>query len=134
MKIGNIEGSPEEIKGLFDNNGLNLAQFINANQTIPNPKNHLIFTAISILSFVLINSCLWIFDFPVSVDKALTVIDITILAIVVILIHQRFDKILLSGFTILIGLTIMGVCLGYMTPKEALKKIENNNPINEKKE
>ena len=124
MKVGKVEGTPEEIKGLFDNNGLNLAEYISASQSILNPKRHGIFLVILIICFVAINCCLWIFDWPVSIDKLLIVIDFTVLAVIVFLIHQRFDKILLSAFTVLVGLTIMGVCLGYMTPKEALKKLE----------
>ncbi len=131
MKIGQIEGTPEEIKGLFDNNGLNLAQFINANQAIPNPKKHGIFLTITIAVFVILNCCLWIFNCPEAVKKILIVVDFTALAVAVFLIHQRYDKYILSGFSTLVGMTIMSLCLGYLTPEEALKKLEDNNPISE---
>ncbi|HLO90141.1 MAG TPA: hypothetical protein VK172_03145 [Lentimicrobium sp.] len=132
MKIGQIEGTPEEIKGLFDNNGLNLAQYINANQAIPNPKKHGIFLTIIIIAFVILNCCLWIFDCPDAVKKILIVLDFTTLAIAIFLIHQKYDKYVLSGFSILIGMTIMSICLGYLTPKEAIKKIEDKSPLKEK--
>lgn len=131
MKIGQIEGTPEEIKGLFDNNGLNLAQFINANQAIPNLRNHGVFLAIAIVVFIVLNCCLWIFNCPEALTKTLIVVDFASLGIIVFLIHQRFDKYILSGFSILVGMTIMSLCLGYLTPKEALKKIEDKNPLTE---
>lgn len=131
MKIGKIEGTPEEIKGLFDNNGLNLAQFINANQSIPNPKGHGIFLTLAIVAFLIVNISLWVFDCTEILLKILIVIDIALLATVVFLIHQRYDKYILSAFSILIGVTIMSVCLGYISPEDALKKIEKNNPIKE---
>jgi len=127
MKIGNVEGSPEEIKGLFENNGLNLAQYVNANPSIDNRKSHNIYILISVIAFLAINCILWIVDCSDTYSKILIISDIAVLGLIVFLIHQRFDKYILSGFIFFIGIIIMSVSLGYLTPEEAVKKMEKNS-------
>ncbi len=134
MKIGPVEGTPEEISGFFSNNGLNIAEFINANQPIENPRRHNLILICSIIAFVIINCCMWVFDCHENLDKILVVFDFVALAFAVFFIHRKFDKYVLSGFAIFIGLIIMAVCTGYMTPAKAIDKLDNKNPLTEQKE
>lgn len=133
MKIGDIEGTPEEIKGLFQNDGLDLAQFLKAKPVISNPKSHIAGLIASVSVFLIINGCIWIAELPDYLEKIFIILSIALIAIMTILIHQKYEKITISGFTVFFAIVIMSTCLGYITPKEALNKIEKQNPLTKDK-
>lgn len=133
MKIGKIEGTPEEIKGLFESNNMDLARYIDASQPSENKRRKNIYLFITILSFIAINCIQWIMNLNPEINKIEIIISLVLLCLIIIQIHQKYDKIAISGFTLLMGVLIIGVCLGYLTPREALEELKNESSISEAK-
>jgi len=129
MRIGNIEGTSEEITDLFQNEGLDIGKYLKAAPTITNKKHHNIGLFLAIFSFLIINMCIWTNDISETIEKILIVILLALICLITILIHQRYDKIVISGLAVLFAVIIMSVCLDFITPKEALNKIEKENPL-----
>lgn len=129
MRIGEIEGTPEEIKDLVDNQGLDIAKYLKATPSITNKRNHNIGLFISIAIFLILNTCVWTIDISDTFEKICVVILLALICYITILIHQRHENFMISGLVILFAIAIMSVCLDFITPKDALDKIDNENPL-----
>ncbi|MDN3664390.1 hypothetical protein ACFFU1_11585 [Algibacter miyuki] len=129
MRIGDIEGTPEEIKDLVDNQGLDIGKYLKATPSITNKKFHNIGLLISIAIFLIINICVWTIDVSDPLEKISIVILLALICYITILIHQRHENFMISGLVILFSIVIMSVCLDFITPKDALQKIDNENPL-----
>ncbi|WP_077405335.1 hypothetical protein [Cellulophaga omnivescoria] len=129
MRIGDIEGTPEEIKDLVDNQGLDIGKYLKATPSITNKKFHNIGLFISIAFFLIINICVWTIDVSDTIEKISIVILLALICYITILIHQRHENFMISGLVILFSIVIMSVCLDFITPKDALQKIDKENPL-----
>ncbi|TRZ42168.1 hypothetical protein [Robertkochia solimangrovi] len=132
MRIGDIEGTPEEIKDLVDNQGLDIGKYLKATPSISNKRNHNIGLFISIAIFLILNICVWTINFSDTYEKIAIVILLALICFITILIHQRHENFMISGLVILFSIVIMSVCLDFITPKDALEKIDKENPLNNK--
>jgi SNF family Na+-dependent transporter len=131
MKIGDIEGTSQEINDLFQNEGLDIGKYLKATPSITNKKYHNIGLILAISGFLIINICIWTIDVSETIEKISIVVLLALICLITVLIHQRYDKIVISGLTALFAV-VMSVCLEFITPKEALNKIDTENPFKEK--
>jgi len=129
MRIGDIEGTSQEINDLFQNEGLDIGKYLKATPSITNKKYHNIGLFVSIAAFLIINICVWTIDISTTLEKIAIVILLSLICLIAILVHQRYDKLIISGLTVLFSIVIMSVCLDFITPKEALNKINKENPL-----
>ena len=118
MKIGPVEGTSEEVNDLFQNNGLNLSEYLQK----PEPPLSNIWLIIPSVIFVICFGSLalseaisanwkifiFLFGFASSVWLGVSV-------------HIRFKSNWGVGAIILAGLLIMLVALGVIEPKELLE-------------
>ena len=133
MRIGEIEGTPEEIKNLVDNQGLDIGKYLKATPNITNKKYHNIGLFISIAIFLLLNICVWTINVSNTCEKISIVVLLALICYITILIHQRHENFMISGLVILFSIVIMSVCLNFITPKDALQKIDKENPLKNSK-
>ncbi|WP_395075856.1 hypothetical protein [Flavobacterium sp.] len=134
MRIGDIEGTPEEIKDLVDNQGLDIGKYLKATPSITNKKHHNIGLIISIALFLILNICVWTINISETLEKISIVILLALICYITVLIHQRHENYMISGLVILFSIAIMSVCLSFITPKDALQKIDEENPLKNTKE
>lgn len=121
MKLGSIEGSPQEIKDLFENNGLKLENYIEK------PKNNNIDTLWVLLPSVLLIiglSTLYFMDPKLTKMIGFTqIVCIGLNIWLIISIQLRYNNVWATGFS------IFGLCLMFMvttkiiSPKEAIERI-----------
>lgn len=124
MKIGPVEGTPEEVNNYFKNNGLNPFDYFEK----PEPPLSNIWLIIPSIIFVLSFGVL-VFAEAIS-SKAKIFIFLFGFASSVWLgvsVHIRFKSNWGAGAVILAGLLIMLVALGVLEPKELLEHYENSN-------
>jgi hypothetical protein len=123
MKFGPLEGTEEEVNNLFQNNGLNLSEYI-VKPDVPLKKIWLISPSTALvacfgvltLSDSLSNSVkvfVFLLGFSASVWAAVSV-------------HIRFKSAWGSGAVTLAGLLIMLVALGVISPVELLEYYKNS--------
>lgn len=115
MKIGNVEGTPEEVRDFFENNGLNPSDFFEQ----PEPqldKVWLIVPGVASLICALLLVALG----PTFDKLKITVFLIGLSTIVwlSVSVHIRFKSGWGSGAIILCGLLILLVALGVMQPAQ----------------
>ena len=123
MKIGNeIEGTPEEIKDFFENNGLNLEDYVVKPQTF-SLQNQWIFIPITL--FIAI-SCIILIFLPDTgtIRKVFTVIDLLIVLWIVSYAHLKFNNKFVT-LIICIGLLLITLFVyGEISLIELFEKIE----------
>lgn len=115
MKIGNVEGTPEEVRDFFENNGLNPSDYFEQ----PEPQlNKVWLMAPGLVSLI---CALLLVALEPTFDKLkITVFLIGLSAIVwlSVSVHIRFKSVWGSGAIILCGLLILLVALGVMEPAQ----------------
>ncbi|PMP42102.1 hypothetical protein [Vibrio splendidus] len=121
MKFGGVEGTPEEIKNHFENNGLNPLDFFDK----PEDKLSKIWVVVPSVIFVL---CFGSLNFVNEIsDKSKSFIFLTGLCACVwtaVSVHIRFKSGWGAGSIIFIGLLVMLVALGILQPAQLLDYIK----------
>lgn len=115
MKIGNVEGTPEEVRDFFENNGLNPSDFFEKPESQLN-KIWLIVPSVASLICILL-----LVSFGPAFDKLKIMVFLLGLSTIVWLsvsVHIRFRSGWGSGVIILCGLLILLVALGVMEPAQ----------------
>ena len=122
MKIGPVEGTSEEVNDLFQNNGLNLSEYLQK----PEPPLSNIWLIIPSVLFV---ACIGILSLAniVSSNYKIFIFLLGFASSVWlgVCVHIRFKSSWGAGAIILAGLLIMLVALGAIEPKELLEHHEN---------
>lgn len=123
MKIGSIEGTHEEVKDVFKDNGLNLSDYLEK------PKQPLskIWIIIPGILFVIFVATL-LFAKSFTPDEKLFTFILGFLSSVwaAVSVHIRFKTIWGASAVVLAGLLIMLIAYGVMTPSELLEHYQNN--------
>ncbi len=123
MKIGPVEGTSEEVNDLFQNNGLNLSEYLEKPETPLSNICLILPSLIFVACFGVLTLSenisenwrifLFLFGFASSVWLGVSV-------------HIRFKSAWGAGAVILAGLLIMLVALGVIEPKELLDHYEKS--------
>lgn len=126
MKIGPVEGTVEEVNNLFQNNGLNLSEYLEKPE-VPLDKIWLILPpALLVISF----GVLTLFDtLSSNVKIFIFLLGFSASVWTGVCIHIRFKSGWGAGAVILAGLLIMLVALGVIAPGELLehyKSVQEN--------
>lgn len=122
MKIGPVEGTSEEINSIFQNNGLNLSEYLQK----PEPPLSIIWLIIpSVLFFactgVLLLASMASYNYKIFIF----LLGFAFSVWIGVCVHIRFKSSMGAGTIILAGLLIMLVALGAIGPKELLEHYEN---------
>lgn len=122
MKFGNVEGTPEEVKDFFENNGLNTSDFFEP------PDVQLKKIWIVIPSTIFLTCVLLLIAFDPSYEKtkvACFSIGFSAILWLAVSVHIRFKSGWGAGSIIFCGLLILLVALGVMEPAQLTKYLEN---------
>lgn len=120
MKIGNIDGSPEEIKNFLVDNGLCAKDILEVKE-----KTHIKWLIIPLALFISFSFILWMVNNPpVAIYGILIIFEFLSILWLTVSIHLRFENLAVSLFSLLILLTIFSVCLGIINIKEAIDTIQ----------
>jgi len=124
MKIGPIEGTHEEVKDVFKDNGLNLNDFIEK----PEQPLSKIWIIIPGTLFVIFVATL-LFAKPFTPDGKLFIFILGFLSSIwiAVSVHVRFKTMWGASAVVLAGLLIMLVAFGVMTPSELLEHYQNSS-------
>lgn len=122
MKIGPVEGTSEEVNDFFQNNGLNLSEYLQK----PEPPLSNIWLIIPSVLFVACIGILSLANIVSSNYKMFTfLLGFASSVWLGVCVHIRFKSSWGAGAIILAGLLIMLVALGAIEPKELLEHYEN---------
>lgn len=124
MKIGPVQGTSEEVNDLFQNNGLNLSEYLQKPEP-PLPNIWLIIpSVILVVSFGVLTllqtvsenwkTFIFLLGFASSLWLGVSV-------------HIRFKSNWAAGAIILVGLLIMLVALGVLEPKELIEHYDKTS-------
>jgi len=117
MKVGSVEGTPEEVKDLFEDHGLDLSAYIEK----PDRPLHKVWLIIPAAGFVV---CFGILSFitalPSSGEIFIFLLGFACSVWLGTSIHIRFKSAWGAGAIMLAGLLIMLVALGVLAPSELL--------------
>jgi len=124
MKLGDIEGTPEEVKDLFESNGLTLSEYL-VKPDVPLKKVWLI------LPSTVLVACFGVLTLSNSLSNSVKVfvflLGFSASAWAAVSVHVRFKLAWGSGFVILAGLLIMLVAIGAISPEELLEYYNSSN-------
>lgn len=121
MKIGPVEGTSEEVKDFFENNGLNLSEYLQK----PEPPLSNIWLIIPSVIFVICFGCLTLSNISTANWKIfIFLLGFASSVWLGVSVHIRFKSNWGAGAIILAGLLIMLVALGVIEPKELLEHYE----------
>lgn len=123
MKVGSVEGTSEEVNNLFQNNGLNLTEYLQKPEAplsitwliTPSVFFVICFGGLSLFRIASENWKIFIFLIGLSSSVWLGVS-----------VHIRFKSSWGATAIILVGLLIMLVALGVIEPKELLEYYEGS--------
>lgn len=122
MKVGSVEGTPQEVRDLFENNGLDLSAYI----TKPETPLHRIWLIIPASALVICFGVLsLISNIPSNGKVFIFLVGFAASAWLGISIHIKFKTSWGAFAAILAGLLIMLVSLGVLTPAQLLEYYKN---------
>lgn len=120
MKVGEIEGSPQEIKDLMENHGLNLDDYIEKPEK-PIESIWLIIPAVIYFLFLLIN--IVVTDNP-SILNFTFISSICVALWLTIVIHIRYKMPWASTLVIIVATLISLVSIDVMKPHDLITYME----------
>ncbi|HDO1326435.1 hypothetical protein ACEUC2_13425 [Aeromonas veronii] len=122
MKFGGVEGTPEEIKNHFENNGLNPLDFFEK----PEDKLSKLWVIIPCVIFVLCFAALnFLHELGDKAKSFIFLIGICACVWAAVSVHIRFKSGWGAGSIIFIGLLVMLVALGILQPAQLLDYIKS---------
>jgi len=127
MKIGSVEGTPEEVRGLFEDHGLDISAYIEK----PDAPLHKIWFILPSGVLIVCFGCLSFFP-SLEESGRVFIFLLGFLASVWlgVCIHIRFKSAWGAGAVILAGLLIMLVALGVLAPSELLEHYKSSQDQN----
>jgi len=124
MKFKDFEGSPEEINNFFQNNGLNVSEYLNISK---DKKADSKWIYILIALFICFNIVISFIDFSSWLYYPLAILTLSTLAGLIAIIHHNYEKTTVSIITGISGLIIMVISYKILTPKEAIKEVKDKS-------
>jgi hypothetical protein len=116
MKIGSVEGSPEEVHNLFQNNGLNLSEYLQ-----PAPRLSIIWLIIPSILFIIFLSLLTLSEISTRKwELFIFLLGFSSSVWLGVSVHIRFENRWCACAIILAGLLIMLIAIGVLEPKELI--------------
>jgi hypothetical protein len=123
MKIGNMEGTREEIKGFIEDHGLNAADLIQlpakekeiGNKWVIIPCSLFILSSI-VLSFINNSNIIYI---------PIVTVNIAMGGWGIVVVHLKYKNWIATSICIVIMSGIVGICSGILTLKEVLEYFRN---------
>ncbi|MDR2309323.1 MAG: hypothetical protein LBE53_19295 [Paucimonas sp.] len=122
MKIGDLEGSPQEIHDLFKNNGMDLSAFISA----PMKKRWLVLPVVFTVLVLLVNSLGQVF-YPGFNAKCLSVaimVQLVCVIWLVVSVQLKFDSTATTVVLAISCLIIVAMTAGLMTLTDAINLVK----------
>jgi len=121
MKIGNINGTPEEIKNFLVDNGFRASDFLDLPKKI-----ELKWITIPASLFIVFSFILWIVNRPSSpIYVFLIIIDISTLCWLTASIHLRFKNFFVSILCLFFLLVIFSFCVRSIDLNGVIEKIQD---------
>jgi len=119
MKIGKINGTPQEIKNFLIDNGIQASDFLDLPRKI-----ELKWLIIPASLFIIISFILWIINRPYSpIFILLVIMDLLTLGCLVASIHLKFKNQFVSILFFILLLIIFLMCVRFITLSEGINTI-----------
>jgi len=122
MKIGMVEGSPEEIRDFFQNNGLNIQDYLEKPET---PLNRIWFIVPVLLIFGAISLLTLIASVPNPTQAFLFLIGCGAGIWLAVNVQIRFKNTWAAGFIAVGTILLMLVAIGVMAPSELVQQMKD---------
>ncbi|ASS48752.1 MAG: hypothetical protein A3D31_06600 [Candidatus Fluviicola riflensis] len=124
MKFKDFEGSPEEIHNFFQNNGLDINQYLNINGNKPASK-HWIY--ILIVVFIILNIIIAKISSKNDFYLPISILTLGSLGALVGIIQHNVGKVAVSVIIGVVGLIIMLVSFRILSPKEVITTVKDKS-------
>lgn len=121
MKVGGIEGTPEEIKDYFENCGLNPLDFFEKPEDKLSKVWVIVPSALFLCCFSVLN---FVHDIPDKWNIFIFLLGLCSCVWTAVSVHIRFKSTWGAGTIIFIGLLVMLVALGILQPAQLLNYLE----------
>lgn len=121
MKIGNINGTPEEINNFLVDNGINAEDLL-----APFKRLHIKWVIIPTILFIVISIVLWaVNNLPLAIYGILNILEFLSILWFTAAVQIRFKNIAVSLLCLFILSIIFSFCLGVANIHEALEILRN---------
>lgn len=127
MKIGPVEGTPEEVKNFFQNYGLKLSDYFEKPESSLQTRWLIIPSALFVASFILLA---FVGDDYSKTKLVLFLSGFASGVWLAVCVHIRFKTAWGAGVIILAGLLIMLVALGVVKPEQLTEYYQNEKSHN----
>lgn len=124
MKIKDLEGSPEELNNFFQNNGLNLTDYLNINAE--KKANH-VWIYVLVPLFIISNIIICQLEQSHQLFIPTSIITLGFLGGLVAIIQLNYEKSIVSTIVGFAGLLIMVISFKILSPKETIKIVKDKS-------
>ena len=125
MKIGAMEGTPEEIRDLCQNNGLNIEDYLEKTEKPINRYLFMAFSGFYVVSIILLATVSGVSD---GWRTVMFLIGCCCSLWLAVSVQIRFKNTWATFFIILCGISFMLVALGVISPTELLDQARKLKP------
>lgn len=121
IKIKDIEGSQETIIAIFNENGLDLGDYIKCNKKINVPKHYIILNLIAYLIFLILLMC------PTSnfINRIFLIFNCFLLFLGIAFSYAKWQNKYLIIIEIVAGLILLALALNIRTPDDIITFLED---------
>lgn len=119
MKVKDLEGTPEEIGKICEEQNFSFHDYLSDKPKIP--KWIILLIGIP---FLLDCCILWTVNMSESIQRINFLIELFLLGLVAVLLHLKHNKWIVTLLAIFFGLIMLSVSLNFLTPKEAIDTIK----------
>lgn len=124
MKFKDFEGSSEEISNFFQNNGLNISDYLNVN---PEKKVERYWIFILVALFIILNIIVCFVEQNNKCYVPLTILSLASLGGLVGVVQHNYEKSTVSFIIGISGLLIMVISYKILSPKETIEKVKEKS-------
>jgi hypothetical protein len=125
MKIGEMEGTPEEIRDFCQNNGLNIAEYLEKPEK---PLNRLLFITPSCLYVIFVVLLSTISNASDGWRNFIFLFGCCCSLWLAVNVQIRFKNIVATSFILIGGISFMLVALGVISPMQLLNEAKELKP------
>lgn len=124
MKFKDFEGSPEEINNFFQNNGLNVTEYLNITKDRKVDRRWIfLLTAL----FLIFNIIICLIETNNKFYIPLTIVTLGALGGLIAIIQHNYEKSIVSLIVGVVGLLIMVISYKILSPKETIEKVKDKS-------
>ncbi len=119
MKVKEIEGTPEEIGKICEEQNFSLHDYLHDK---PKISNWVFFT----IGFLFLVSCciLWTVTLTETVQRIIFLSNLSLLGTLTVILHLKYGKWIVTVIAGFFGLIMLSVSLNILTPEEAINTIK----------